>query len=156
VHLDLIDEVNDSIDKVIIAELEKKRDKAKEKTYEAIKKFRALLQVPGFHSDTIQNSPVFRSFLLSSFEKYVQLLEFNKILPSFPRSKDPDVMQIPLSPGLPTVAEIVKFKFDNLATVYPATFVLDKPEPKRPRFRKVNLDFFSKVNRELAYFFNEE
>jgi hypothetical protein len=141
--LDLIDEVNDSIDEVIKDQLTNDLLRVKDKTFETIKSYQQLLDVPGFNSDTLQQSPTFRSFILSSFEQYTKLFDFNEI-------------KIPLSPGLPTVSEIVKFKFSNLKAMYPDVDCMKEVRLQKPRFRKITLDFFSKVNRKLDSFFNEE
>lgn len=142
VYLDLIDEVNDAIDRVIRKDLEELLSTSREKTFATIQAYKARLTVPGFKSDTIQQSPSFRAFLISSMEQYARTFEHNEI-------------KIPLSPGLPTVQKIVQFKYNNLKESFPDCNVFIEPRVQRPRFRKINLNFFTRVNRELQSFFDE-
>nr|UPW42193.1 MAG: putative RNA dependent RNA polymerase [Guangxi riverbank mitovirus 3] len=140
VNLDIIDEVNDAIDRVILSQVEDELRRSRERTSLSLKQFKNLLEIPGFNSDMIQMLPSFRSFLLSALEQ---------------SSKNFETFKIPLHPtGFPTVTEIVKWKFSHLPPVLPVDNPLVNKRVQRPRFRRINLEFFTRVNAELDDFFN--
>jgi len=135
---------NSVIDEAIIDDLETAREKMEKRSYEAIRKYMQLLEVPGFNSDTIKDSYTFRHFLIRFIEQYFELLE------------DQDNIIIPKLQGSEamTISDLVQAKLEQVKTVYPVSYVLDTDIPKRPRFRKVTLNFFTKVNRLLEARYN--
>jgi len=133
---------NQAIDEVILEGLERDVEKAMNKTIESISRYRSIREVPGFNSDTLLDSPSFRHLYLGFLDQYFELCKMDEIkIPSIPHSETM------------TISDIVSQKYDKLESAYPVTYVLNKDVPKRPRFRKVNLDFFTKVNKRLDYFY---
>lgn len=137
---------NSVIDDTIIEDLETARSKMEKRSYEAIRKYCNLYTVPGFNSDTIKDSYVFRHYLIRFIEQYFELLE------------DQDNIVIPKIPGSEamTISDLVQAKLELVKTIYPVSYVLDTDIPKRPRFRKVTLNFFTKVNRLLDLRYNRK
>ena len=131
---------NQAIDEVILEDLEKEIEKAKEKTVKSIFKYRDIGEVPGFNSDTLLQSPTFRNFYIGLLYRYFELCELEDSLVEIPKIPHSEVM---------TISDIVRGKLELVHAVYPVSFLVEKDEPKRPRFRKVNLDFFSRVNLKL-------
>lgn len=144
VHLDLIDEVNDAIDKTLMEEVESDLEDARDKTMKTLAHYKNnVFTVPGFKSDSLQESPAFRSFLISGYENATKLFATD--------------FKFPLSPGgLPTVTAIIKFKLEHLPRVFPVDNCLAIKRVQRPRFRSTNIDFFKRVNRNLEYFFEDD
>lgn len=102
---------NQAIDEVILEDLEKELEKAKEKTIESIFKYRDIGEVPGFNSDTLLYSPTFRNFYIGLLYRYFELCELEETL---------EVPKIPHSEVM-TISDIVKSKFDKIYDVYPVS-----------------------------------
>jgi len=119
--------------------LEDEKSRAVDRSVKTIKDYCNLLEIPGFKSDTLKQSPAFRAFVLSSFESTLKLVETNFTV-SHPM-------------GLSNVSDIIKYKLNNLPPVFPEDNCLNLKRPQRPQFRKVNINFFKSVisNLNTAY-----
>jgi hypothetical protein len=137
VTLDSIDPVNSAIDKAMIEEVEQALEDARLKTMKTLDNYKNnLFTVPGFKSDSLQESPAFRSFLISGYENATKLFAND--------------LSIPRSNGLPNVNAIVKFKLSHLPQVFPVDNCLNIKRVQRPRFRSTNMEFFKRVNQYLV------
>jgi len=92
-----------------------------------INKYKDLVEIPNFESDTVQQLPSFRGFMLTAYEE--TLKTFDMIPDSLPRSY------------ADTVAKVVKHKCDALPNIYPTDNCLIANKVQRPRFRSPNIDF---------------
>jgi hypothetical protein len=137
VTLDSIDPVNSAIDKAMIEEVEQALEDARSKTMKTLEHYKNnVFTVPGFKSDSLQDSPAFRSFLISGYENATKLFTND--------------LSIPRSSGLPTINAIVKFKLSHLPQVFPVDNCLNIKRVQRPRFRSTNMEFFKRVNQYLV------
>lgn len=94
---------------------------------ETITKYKNLIEIPNFESDTLSLLPSFRGFLISALE------QAQKCFDEIPKT-------LPFT-GEDTVAKVIRRKLSYLPPIYPVDNCLIANKVKRPRFRHPTLDF---------------
>jgi len=119
--------INDILDEILLSDLGEQVARSQQRSMDTIAKYKNLIEIPNFESDTIAQLPSFRGFMLTAFEETQKCFD---MLPTSLASTHGD-----------SIVMAVRRKLDSLPSISPVDNCLISNKVQRPRFRHPTLDF---------------